>query len=88
MQYLLERQEITHFFVNPLVFITATETVFCEVGTGFYISDFFDSLVNLRFVVDKLAKAWVCFSSTNVLPCQHQCRILTFVLMLSEAWEP
>ena len=42
MQYLLERQEITYFFVNPLVFITGTVFVFCEVGTDFlYITIFF-----------------------------------------------
>ena len=68
MQYLLERQEIAYFFVNPLVFVTSTEIILCEVGTGLlYIRFFFDSLVNLSFVVDKLAKAWVCFPSTNVL---------------------
>jgi len=49
---------MAYFFVNPLVFITATEFVLCEVGTDFlYIRFFFYSLVNLRFVVDKLAKA-------------------------------
>ena len=37
--------------------VTATECVLCAVGTDFLYQNSFDSLVNLRFVVDKLTKA-------------------------------